>query len=436
MTYTIIVILLPSLHGVHIRFGIWLPRTGVIGMEVFVKKHPQQAANNYGSVRTIVPVLWRRLILAALCLLLMLVCSPALAQDTQPIGSTTHYIRWLSGTDSEVTGNTMVSTPLTNRPTEHIMELGFSYTGEAAENGIEIRLPAYLFRYREAPGDRDLFPQLADGDPMINITADPNNPLNTLDIALEPWPAEPAESTYKFNYRIDPVTDELVLSNYGPFPSGSTFTTAFKFIQPRPSYVQDGYIKDDIQATFTVKPRDGSEPVTFESETLSIQYNTKADLRYVSKYASPAYFSWPFYNIDEPTDNEEGKYIYVQYRITVAVDYNDTQPYYVRLTEMIPDGEIGELYAYNTVGSARLTTLEGWTLAHDKAIQVGIPKYDYTQDPYGRSSSSYDFYVVFRYEADKLDWKDPIKPDPNNPDKEIATVKNGIKAELFGIDGD
>ena len=244
----------------------------------------------------------RRLLLASLCLLLMLVCSSALAQDNQPIGSTTHYIRWLSGTESVIPDNAMVSTPLSNRPTEHIMELGFSYTGEAAENGIEIRLPAYLFRYCEAPGDRDLFPQLADGDPMINITADPNNPLNTLDIALEPWPAEPAESTYKFNYRIDPVTDELVLSNYGPFPSGSTFTTAFKFIQPRPSYVQDGYIKDDIQATFTVKPRDGSEPVTFESETLSIQYNTKADLYNVTKSASPAYFSWPFYNIEKPAD--------------------------------------------------------------------------------------------------------------------------------------
>lgn len=363
------------------------------------------------------------------CVLLALIVLgfslPALAQPGEPIGSTTHYIRWVSGTNSTIDGNTITSEPASNRPTEHLIDIGFSYTGTTTNYGVEIRLPAYLFTYRELDANGKPIGGTQTGAPIIYL-----NGVEQVDVPLAPYPEEPAETIYKFNYRIE--GDEIVMSNYGPFPSGEQFGITLRYMLDRPSYVMDGYVKDDIQATFTVKPADGGEPVTFTSEPLTIQYNTRADMSSVFKYVDQVYTAWPFAANLKPADYVAGEYLYARYRITVRVDYNDTQPYYVKLTELIPPGELGELYAYGSVFSAKLGNLADWTLANDKAIVVNVPKYDYTLDTTGSSQSSYDFYVYFRYKTADLTWTNLV---PTNPAAgQYTTFKNGIQADLYGID--
>ncbi len=334
-------------------------------------------------------------LLLSLAMVLSLM-APALA------GSSTHSITWVSGTDSvlstvHVTNDYMTTTPLKNYQTEHKMRLQFSITGDMDVGQAEIRLPAHIFYSRQ------------------------NLPIGSYEVPLVPAPATGGETL--FNYRYDSATDQIVITNYAPVPSGYFLTFDMKYLV-NAYQVRDGYTKA-FEADFKLSPTGG--PVeTYTSNPLTIQYETTADLDSLSKSAYATYYNWPGSWGAAPGDADQ--YFYVVWQIYANALLDDTQPFYFDLREINPaiGGVYGEFIGYSRSGSTSMTRA---TLAQFHALTN--PAYNITSPLGGTTSynnqSYWTYYVYFRYPRTILEQK--------TPGVYSATVENQAEAQVEGYDG-
>lgn len=192
--------------------------------------------------------------------------------------SSVHRIIWTSGSNSTINADKdqMVSNPTANYTTEHVMDLNFSFTGNADRYQAEIRFPAYLFYDR-------------DGNPITTIPGPDNKPISTVEVPLpqydpaNPTVSEPPEAATKFNWRIE--NNEVILSNYLPIKDNFFVTLQIKY-RVQPYLVKNGYT-NTINAAMTVNTLSG-QTETYTSNDLAITYNTKADLYSFSKSAGTA----------------------------------------------------------------------------------------------------------------------------------------------------
>jgi hypothetical protein len=210
----------------------------------------------------------------------------------------------------------MTSSPRQNYTTEHIMKLNFSYTGNAEKYDVEIRLPAHIFTDREG-----------NNIGKIEIPLPKYNPQNTDE-------SEPPNASAKFNWRIDEETDEIVISNYADIEGNFFLTADIKYYDIWPYLVKSGYT-NTFRAYMNVKDKAIGQVGPFESNDITINYVTKADLNSVTKYASNAesYEKWQSSWGDPPEGIDTEDYFFVRWYAYASAGTDDTQPFSVSFKE-------------------------------------------------------------------------------------------------------
>ncbi len=327
--------------------------------------------------------------------LVVLILAVPLGILASPPSTSTHSISWVSGTSSVISqatrpNDTMVSSPVVNLPTEHILRLQFSSTGDLQPGEAEIRLPAHIFTDRAG------------------------QPVGTYEVPMVEAPGTSLANFY--NYRYDAVTDELVISNFALVPSGRFLTVDIKYTV-RPHLVKDGYIKD-FTADFSLGDPAGT-PLVFSSNTAKITYHTKADLNVLTKrpHTSQTYYNWPSALGTPPPGANEWDYYYVTWAVYGDALADDTQPFTFSLTETNPAGNpstYGELIGYSIPGGGPTAGDLAQFHAENPHFDIAVPG----------SLTNGTYYLYFRY------------PKPTGaPAVHELTVENNVHGEVLGIDG-
>lgn len=320
--------------------------------------------------------------------------------------SSVHQLNWNNGTYSTISTDkfSMVANPTINGMTDHTLDLNFSFTGSADKYKAEIRIPAHIFYDRDGA---------AIG--LFEVPLPQYDPAN-------PAVSEPPDAATKFNWRLDPATDEIVISNYAPIVDNFFLTVQIKY-RVYPYQVKSGYTKS-FSAAMNVETTAG--PVeTYTSNNLNITYNTKADLYSLTKYSSEAvsYREWQTASWGAPpADFNTADYFYVRWKLYGNANYNDTQPFSVYFKETNPPGdEYGTLFAYSSASSGgfKLASLDQYNNVYNNPTKVIPQPLTYNSS----ESTNWTSYVYFRYPKTLLD------------QNLTATVKNQAEIRLLGVDG-
>jgi len=333
---------------------------------------------------------------ALIALMLLLLINVSAASDT-------HIINWVNSQyctiSQDAYNSSSVCKPARNNPTEHIVNLNFSFTGNAGKYAAEIRIPAHIFTDRAG------------------------NKIGTFEVPLPKYDlantdiSEPPNAATKFNWRYDSATDEIVISNYAPIEDNFFLKVQVKY-NVKPSEVKNGY-KNTFNATMDVLSSDTNTTERYASNNLNIEYITNADLSSLSKYSYSVYRTWQSRWGAAPTGINTDDYFFICWRIYGNAGYNDTQPYSVSFKETIPaSDDYGTLFA---VESSKTNGLKRCTL--DEYNNTINNPFATVNNPSPSSSATWYSYVYYMYPKTLLD-KDGK-----------ATVRNKVDLALEGVDG-
>jgi pilin isopeptide linkage protein/uncharacterized repeat protein (TIGR01451 family) len=350
---------------------------------------------------------------ALLCCVLLSMSAESVVTDIPTGQSYAHNIQWLSGSYAKISEDqfTMTSSPRQNYTTEHIMKLNFSYTGNAEKYDVEIRLPAHIFTDREG-----------NNIGKIEIPLPKYNPQNTDE-------SEPPNASAKFNWRIDEETDEIVISNYADIEGNFFLTADIKYYDIWPYLVKSGYT-NTFRAYMNVKDKAIGQVGPFESNDITINYVTKADLNSVTKYASNAesYEKWQSSWGDPPEGIDTEDYFFVRWYAYASAGTDDTQPFSVSFKENDSgEDEYGTLFAVSSSksnGFKRITLDEYNNPQNYEGAAFNNP-YVEINNPSTYSSNDRTYWTQYLY---------CMYPRTLLVDQK-ATVKNSIEATLKGVDG-
>ena len=146
----------------------------------------------------------------------------------------------MKGTNSviDAANGVMTSKPVQNSISEYVLNLNFSYSGNAEKYGIEIRLPASIFKDRNG------------------------NNIGEVILPLEKYPNIPTSGA-NFNYEIDQTTNEIIIRNTQKVEGNFYLITDIKYTV-LPSEVKMDQVtvagetvyrqKNDFTATMTCPP--------------------------------------------------------------------------------------------------------------------------------------------------------------------------------------
>ena len=203
-----------------------------------------------------------------------------------------------------LSGDTLTIKPFQNTEQTVMLQIAFALTnGCTADAGeIEIRISQSIFY-----------------DSNGNSVGDFYLPLSMND-----------EGITSFKYYIDDATDEIVITNYKTVESGSVFSCniEYKFL---PSDVEDGYLKNDIAATFTYTPDDGTVPESVTSNNLTVAVDTGASIQSLKKASYLKYETWLSVWGSEPDDSAD--YFYIAWLVTYEAPDNCTEAYSVTFSD-------------------------------------------------------------------------------------------------------
>ncbi|HHT07625.1 MAG TPA: hypothetical protein GX006_03880 [Clostridiales bacterium] len=279
------------------------------------------------------------------------------------------------------------------------MNLNFSYTGNAEKYGVEIRLPASIFKDRNG-----------------------NNIGETI-VPLVKYPEIPTTGA-KFNYEIDPKTNEIIIRNTEKVEGNFYLILDIKY------NVQLSEVKMD-QVTvagetvyrqtndFTATMKVAGDDQAYESNRLSIDYRTQVTLNSLSKTRYAVYHTWPHGTNDKPADADD--YFYITWKLSASTLNDDTMPYSIQILEdNPPGGQYGEMYAYSYSygGGFQFGTLEDFkALFNPYKKPITKPLLTTSAD-----NTYWEPYVYYRYPKSILE-------------NGKTTVHNQVKADALGVDG-
>lgn len=325
--------------------------------------------------------------------------------------SSTHRLTWLSGsapTSISLDKQTMTSTPSVNLQTEHVLNLNFSFTGNADVGQASIKIPAQIFL------DRD------------------GNGIGQVTVPLLEAPAVPTTGN-RFNYElvdeINPSTGKIetmvVIRNTEPI-NGNFFLTIDIKYQVMPYQVEMShdvannryaYVRN-FDAWLDVNTLEGQRE-SYQSNAVTMDYRTKVNLDGLSKSVYSASINWPSVLGAPPAD--AGDYFYVSWSISPNALSNDTMPFDLYVREINPLGdEYGEMIGFSdsyTSGIRRGSLADFVSYFSPYKTTVDNPA---TSGALNRTY--WNPYVYFRYPKSILE---------NNQ----AVVKNLVEAETLGYDG-
>jgi hypothetical protein len=194
---------------------------------------------------------------------------------TSPITIDNHSLTWVAGSSgATISGNNLTTEPTTNSDTTVTARIQFSCGGDGTIKIGEavLRMPLYLFYDRNGA------------------------PIGTVAPAIPKAPATGGATS--FNYRIDtkndadPSNDEIVITNYADL-AASAFTLKCDLVYHfNPVDVANGYTKDGIKVNFSAKANGADEPVTTDSQELSLNVVTKAKPGSSYKQVSGKFENW------------------------------------------------------------------------------------------------------------------------------------------------
>ena len=305
------------------------------------------------------------------------------SQDNQKIIRTggnaisTATFNWSSSMgDGNYSGYTLSGESLKIEPVQNTeqtvkLQITFALTnGYTADPGeIEIRIPQSIFYD-------------SDGRPLVTCSL----PLSTGD-----------EGSTSFKYYIDNATGEIVITNYATFYSGSTFTCEVEYTF-LPSDVEDGYIKDDIAASFNFSDSDTGIVENVDSGNLTVVVDTGADIRALLKSFNNKYETWQSSWGVEPVDSED--YFYIVWEVSCST--LGTESYTITF-EDIP-GQYGTVIGYSTWKSL-------YGLQDESEISQIVKKPS-------ANGNSCTYYILVQYDRALLE----TEPEP--------TILNEITATL------
>ncbi len=355
-------------------------------------------------------------LIIACCVVLLWQPAGVLGSAADGPSSSTHALSWLSGstrTTISADKTIMTTTPSQNYLSEHVLNLNFSLTGNAAKGGVEIRVPAKLFK------DRD------------------GNDIGTVTVPLLQAPDEPQFGN-RFNYYIDDTANEVVIVNTAPIDGNFFLTVDLKY-QVKPDQVKMTWAATDSEyvyarnftATMKATTTDGKTG-TFTSNPVTLRYKTSADLDSLSKSRYTTYTRWPSVLGPSPTPRADGTqpaddYFYVAWNIYASSSTDDTMPFDVFIRENNPPSpEYGEMIGFSDYASS------GWKAGNVARFNEYFnPRPAAITTPYPYSSRDGNYwnpYVIYRYPNELLAY-DPVTKT------ERATVKNQVQGEVRGFDG-
>lgn len=224
--------------------------------------------------------------------------------------SSMHEIRWVRGSSSTISEDLMTVVPNKNMVSEHVLQVSFSFSNNVDVGGAEIRLPATIF------------------------TGWDGNPVGTAEPAIlhkdNVVPGAPIG--YPFVWYIDETTQELVITNHIPLEAGYSVSVEVPYKVWSNQVLQEDQgngtkllLIDNIQAKFFL-----NETETYESNTLRMSYDTKADLNSGYKEGVP-YRKWDTSGWGAPSeDMDTSEYVYVRWKIWSYSSTDDSQPFALR----------------------------------------------------------------------------------------------------------
>ena len=236
----------------------------------------------------------------------------------------TYQISWAQGSNtSTIDGSTITTAPASNTGNYTMLRVDFSLGGEdpASPGEIEIRVPYHIYFDRQGA---------ATGDTEIPLVEAPTESGDT-----------------GFNYSIDDkgttdtADDEIVITNYETVTASYVLSIDIKY-DFTASYVRDGYVKDDIQTSFSFSHGD-SDPVTAESNTLTAKVDTTIGGSSTEKYVIAKYESWQSNWASSAKPENPEDYFYVVWHTNSTV-YNQTATYHTYVYDEPQDG--GTIVAY------------------------------------------------------------------------------------------